>query len=203
MKAILHLNDLSDDVILSGDIAIDTETMGLNLNRDRLCVVQLCDAKGNVHIIKYDGNQYSSPNLTKFLENEKVTKIFHFGRFDIAVLKKYLDIDMTNIYCTKIASRIARTYTDSHGLKELCRELLGVQISKAQQSSDWGNNSLSKDQIEYAKGDVIYLHRIREILNNMLIREDRDSLAEQCFEFLPSRVLLDLSGWETLDIFAH
>jgi ribonuclease D len=203
MSAIIHHNDLADNTQLIGDIAIDTETLGLNLHRDRLCLVQIADSKGNVHIIKYDGKNYNSPNLVKYLVDPNVVKLFHFARFDLASMSKYLGAMSNNIYCTKIASRIARTYTDSHGLKELCRELLGIQISKGQQSSDWGNDILSKEQIDYATHDVIHLHRLRGILNTMLEREGRKILADECFKFLPGRVALDLSGWESLDIFAH
>jgi ribonuclease D len=177
--------------------------MGLKVLRDRLCVLQLSNGNGDAHLVNFNDSNYHAPNLKKLLEDEARCKIFHFARFDIATIKYYLKIEFKNIYCTKIASKLSRTYTDSHGLKDLCRELLGVQISKQQQSSDWGNQNLSKEQLEYAASDVLYLHELREKLNIVLKREKRISLAENCFKFLPSRVELDLAGWEELDIFAH
>lgn len=177
--------------------------MGLTYNRDRLCVLQLSNGDGNAHLIKFVNNKYDCPNLKALIIDEKKCKIFHYARFDIAIINKYLKITFNNIYCTKIASKIARTYTDSHGLKELCRELLNISISKQQQSSDWGADLLSNDQREYAAKDVLYLHQLRNKLNKMLTREDRMKFVNACFEFLPHRVALDLAGWDELDIFAH
>ena len=198
-----YLNDLPDDLHLEGDIAIDCETMGLNLKRDRLCWVQLADEKGEVYLIQITKGIKAAPNLAKLLENELNQKIFHFARFDVAALKQYLNIEIKNIFCTKIASKLVRTYTDSHGLKDLCRELLGVQLSKQQQSSDWGAESITKDQQQYCANDVLYLHKLREKLTVMLKRENRLEIATQCFNFIPARTWLDLVGWETTDIFAH
>ena len=177
--------------------------MGLINPRDRLCLVQLSDGKGDVHLVQFERGCYEAPNLKKLLSDTTRTKLFHFARFDVAIIRHYLQIELSPIYCTKIASRLARTYTDSHGLKELCRELLGIQISKQQQSSDWGSGHLSQEQQDYAASDVLHLHKLRDILNGMLVREGRFHLAEQCFQFLPHRVALDLAGWPELDIFAH
>lgn len=203
MSVYLHQNDLADDLIISGDIAIDTETMGLNNARDRLCVLQLSNGDGSAHLVQFQPDNFAAPNLKKLLSNKESTKILHFARFDIAVIKKYLGIELENIFCTKIASRLARTYTDAHGLKELCKELLDIQLSKQQQSSDWGAKELSKEQLKYAASDVIYLHRIRAKLMNMLEREGRTEIANQCFLFLNHRTNLDLLGWQDIDIFAH
>lgn len=197
-----HTNDIPSGTVIKGDIAIDTETMGLNLIRDRLCVLQLCDEEGNVHVIHFQEG-YNAPNLKQLLSDTNRQKIFHFARFDVAAIKHYLGISIENIFCTKIASKLVRTYTDSHGLKELCRELLGVQISKQQQSSDWGAVSLSEDQLHYAAGDVLYLHQLRDILTSMLLRELRLKIAEKAFAFLLARAELDLMGWNEIDIFAH
>ena len=177
--------------------------MGLNLHRDRLCVVQFSNGDGRAFLVKFDGGDYSAPNLKKLLSNEDVTKIFHFARFDLAALKKYLNLDLKNVFCTKVASKLVRTYTEYHGLKELCRELLNIQISKQQQSTYWGNESLTREQMDYAAGDVLYLHEIREILITMLKREGRFEIANKLFEFLPTRAILDLEGWNDIDIFAH
>ena len=196
-------NDLPDNLLITGDIAIDTETIGLNIQRDRLCLVQLTNGDGNVYLVQFSQNNYNAPNLKKLLLQPDSTKIFHYARFDLASIKYWLGVDVRNIFCTKIASKIARTYTDYHGLKDLCRELLGVQISKQQQSSYWGAQVLSKDQEEYAANDVIYLHRLRQVLITMLESEQRLTLAQQSFEFLPTRVALDLQGWLDMDIFAH
>lgn len=196
--------DLPDDLNLAnGAIAVDTETMGLDLNRDRLCVVQLSVGDGNAHLVRFEVGQYDCPNLKKLLSDPQRLKIYHYARFDVASIYKYLGIWATPIYCTKIASRLVRTYTDRHGLKDLCRELLGVQISKQQQSSYWGGVALSTDQAEYAAGDVLYLHGLKEKLNDMLKRENRTHLAQSCFDFMATRVELDLSGWPDIDIFAH
>lgn len=200
----VYEGDLPDNLNLpAGAIAVDTETMGLDLNRDRLCVVQLSVGDGNAHLVRFEPGQYDCPNLKKLLSDPKRLKIYHYARFDVASIYKYLNIWATPIYCTKIASRLARTYTDRHGLKDLCRELLSVQISKQQQSSYWGAPSLSEDQAEYAAGDVLYLHGLKEKLDAMLKRENRIHIAQNCFDFMPTRVELDLLGWLDTDIFAH
>lgn len=198
-----YLNDLPDDLSIEGDIAIDCETMGLNLKRDRLCWVQIADGSGNIYLIQIEKGVKSAPNLAKILESKATQKIFHFARFDVAMLKQNLNIEVKNIFCTKIASKLIRTYTDSHGLKDLCKELLGVQLSKQQQSSDWGAKDINKDQQQYCANDVIYLHKLREKLVTMLEREGRLEMAQACFNFIPVRTMLDLAGWETIDIFAH
>jgi ribonuclease D len=203
MSIAYHQYDLPDNIKLSGDIAVDTEAMGLNNLRDRLCVVQIADANGQVHIVHFPSANYDCPNLKKTLAQTGVTKIFHFGRFDIAIMQYYLDISIDNIYCTKIASKLCRTYTNAHGLKDLCLELLGVKITKQQQTSDWGAKELTQDQLEYAANDVIYLHEIREHLDEKLKREGRFKIAKHCFNFLPYRAKLDLLGWQDSDIFAH
>ena len=203
MAIFLHHGDLPEDIDLGSSIAIDSETMGLDPNRDRLCLVQLSSGDGDAHLVKFDGSDYSAPNLVRLLEDPKKVKIFHFGRFDIAVLKKYLGAVCTPVYCTKIASRLVRTYTDRHGLKNLCQEILGIDISKQQQSSDWGAKELSEAQLEYAASDVLHLHRLVEELDAMLAREGRTELAAQCFKFLPVRAELDLAGWNDTDIFSH
>lgn len=194
---------MPNNLNLKGDLAIDTEATGLNFNRDRLCVLQISNGDGNAHLVRFDPGNYDAPNLKKILSNKEVCKIFHYARFDLGMIQKFLGVKIENIYCTKIASKIARTYTDTHGLKDLCRELLGVSISKQQQSSYWGAADLSKDQIDYAAGDVLYLHDIREKLNKMLKRESRIELAFECFKFLPMRVELDLLGWDEVDIFSY
>ena len=199
----LHHGDLPDGLDLGNSIAIDTETMGLNPLRDRLCLIQLSAGDGDCHIVKFDGDDYDAPNLVAMLEDPDVLKLFHFARFDVGVLLGYLGVVTAPIYCTKIASRLARTFTRYHGLKNLCRDLIGVEISKQQQSSDWGAPELSEAQLDYAASDVLYLHQLREKLNEMLEREGRDHLAGSCFEFLPARAMLDLSGWADDDIFAH
>ncbi len=203
MTNILYVNDISADLKLGNSIAIDTETMGLKTKRDRLCLVQISSGDGNAHIIKFDGKNYDAPNLKKLLADEKVLKIFHFARFDIAALNHYLNLDLRNIYCTKIASKLVRTYTDSHGLKSICEELLSVEISKKQQSSDWGNSEISNAQIKYAAQDVLYLHQLKEKLDEMLERENRKEIYDECIKFLPTRAKLDLEGFDNLDIFAH
>lgn len=177
--------------------------MGLKISRDRLCMAQLCDEIGNVYLVQFTDKNYNAPVLSKLISDVNRVKIFHFARFDVAILEHYLKVKMSNIFCTKISSKLVRTYTDSHGLKELCRELLGVQLSKHQQSSDWGSTNLSNDQQEYAARDVIYLHQIRKILTEMLIREKRLEIAQKLFDFLPTRASLDILGWEDIDIFAH
>lgn len=194
---------MPDTIKLHGDIAIDTEAMGLHNIRDRLCVVQLTDGKDDIHVVHFPTPQYECPNLKALLLDKQKQKIMHFARFDIAILQHYLQIDISNIFCTKIASRLTRTYTEYHGLKDICSELLGVKISKQQQSSDWGGECLTPEQIEYAAADVAHLHRLRDKLTIMLKREDRLNLAKSCFDFLPTRAKLDIAGWEYLDIFAH
>lgn len=198
-----YKNDLPESLVIDGDIAIDTEATGLNMNRDRLCVLQLSNGDGNAHLVVFDKDNYQAPNLKKLLSDRSSVKLFHYARFDVAIINKFLGIALDNIYCTKVASRIARTYTDSHGLKELCRELLDINLSKQQQSSYWGAEELSKEQINYAANDVLYLHRLREHLNQMLRREGRLELAHECFRFLPLRTKLDLLGWDEVDIFAY
>ncbi|KZB52432.1 ribonuclease D [Thalassospira xiamenensis] len=203
MTNFLHHGDLPDGLDLGKVVAIDSETMGLNPHRDRLCVVQLSAGDGDVHLVKFDGENYEAPNLKKLLADPSVLKLFHFGRFDIAVMDKYLGVRCAPVYCTKIASKLVRTYTDRHGLKDLVRELVGVNLDKQQQSSDWGSADLSDEQITYAASDVLYLHKAKEELDRRLAREGRTELAQACFEFLPTRAMLDLSGWEETDIFAH
>lgn len=203
MSYTLYKNDLPAGFELSGDLAIDTETMGLNPLRDRLCLIQISNGDGKAHLVAFDGKDYSAPNLKKLMANPNSTKIFHFARFDVAVMKHYLNIDIAPIYCTKIASKLVRTYTDRHGLKDICRELLSVELSKQQQSSDWGNAELTPEQCHYAASDVFYLHRLREKLDAMLQRTGRANIAKECFDFLPTRAALDLSGWAETDIFAH
>ena len=203
MTNFTHSEDVPEDLDLGQIVAIDCETMGLNPSRDRLCVVQLSSGDGNTHIIQIEKGQTKAPNLVKLLSNDKILKLFHFGRFDIAILFSTFGVITSPVYCTKIASKIARTYTDRHGLKNLLSEILDVDISKQQQSSDWGAKHLSKAQIEYAATDVLYLHALREKLNEMLTRENRSELANECFKFLPSRAVLDIKGWNDIDIFEH
>ena len=199
----VYKGDLPDDLDLGQIVAIDCETMGLNPKRDRLCVGQLSSGDGNAHLVQLVKGQTSGPNLCRILEDPNVLKLFHFGRFDIAAMFEAFGALTAPVYCTKIASRLIRTYTDRHGLKNLLQELLLVDISKQQQSSDWGAKNLSKAQVEYAASDVLYLHQLRNALNKMLIREDRMEIAQSCFDFLPTRAQLDLAGWPDTDIFAH
>ena len=199
----VYKGDLPDDLDLGQIVAIDCETMGLSPKRDRLCVVQLSSGDGNAHLVQLVKGQTSGPNLCRILEDPNVLKLFHFGRFDIAAMFEAFGALTAPVYCTKIASRLIRTYTDRHGLKNLLQELLLVDISKQQQSSDWGAKNLSKAQVEYAASDVLYLHQLRNALNKMLIREDRMEIAQSCFDFLPTRAQLDLAGWPDTDIFAH
>ena len=199
----VYKGDLPDDLDLGPIVAIDCETMGLNPKRDRLCVVQLSTGDGNAHLIQIAKGQTSAPNLCRMLEDPHVLKLFHFGRFDIGAMFEAFGALTAPVYCTKIASRLIRTYTDRHGLKNLLQELLSVDISKQQQSSDWGAKNLSKAQVEYAASDVLYLHQLRDSLNKMLIRESRMDIAQSCFDFLPTRAQLDLAGWPDTDIFAH
>ncbi|MBR9781809.1 MAG: ribonuclease D [Rhodospirillales bacterium] len=203
MTNFLHHGDLPDRLDLGKTVAIDSETMGLNPHRDRLCVVQLSAGDGDAHLVKFDGENYEAPNLKKLLADQSVLKLFHFGRFDIAVMDKYLGVRCAPVYCTKIASKLVRTYTDRHGLKDLVRELVGINLDKQQQSSDWGSSDLSDEQIAYAASDVLYLHKAKEELDRRLAREGRTELAQACFDFLPTRATLDLAGWEETDIFAH
>lgn len=199
----LYRNDLPDGLDLGPVVAIDCETMGLNPHRDRLCVVQMSGGDGNAHIVQIEKGQTSAPNLCAMLADPKVLKLFHFGRFDIAALYHAFGVLAAPVYCTKIASRLVRTYTDRHGLKNLTQELLGIDISKQQQMSDWGAETLSQAQLDYAASDVLYLHRLREELDRRLAREGRAELAQACFGFLPTRARLDLEGWPDTDIFAH
>ncbi|MDX9997871.1 MAG: ribonuclease D [Phenylobacterium sp.] len=204
MANFLHDGDLPDGVLAGATaVAVDSETMGLRLGRDPLCVVQLSAGDGDAHIVKLRRPDYDAPNLKRLLTDPGVLKIFHFGRFDIAMFHLHLKVVTAPVYCTKIASKLARTYTDRHGLKDVVRELVGVDLSKAQQSSDWGAAELSADQLAYAACDVLHLHAVRERLDEMLVREGRDALARAAFEFLPHRALLDVAGWEDVDIFAH
>jgi ribonuclease D len=204
MTITLHLNDLPQDLSFGGAVAIDTETLGLNPHRDRLCVVQLSAGDGNAHIVQFEQGRYDAPNLKALLANPAVLKIFHFGRFDIAVLSHYLGVSARPVYCTKIAAKLVRTFTDRHGLKDLCRELLGVEISKQQQTSDWGQAVLTPEQLTYAASDVLHLHALRAKLDALLEREGRTELAQACFGFLPYRAELDLKGWyEASDVFNH
>ena len=201
-NVVLHRGDLPEGRLRASAVAIDTETLGLNPYRDRLCLVQLSSGDGRADLVQLAGN-YQAPELKRLLADESVLKIFHFARFDMAVLKHYFGVMPKPVYCTKVASKLARTFTDRHGLKDLCRELLGVELSKQQQSSDWGADHLTQDQLNYAASDVLHLHALREKLDAMLKREGREGLAEACFAFLPTRVELDLRGWSDLDPFAH
>ncbi|RUP08669.1 ribonuclease H-like domain-containing protein [Hyphomicrobium sp.] len=202
-KIKLHKGDLPAGLTFPNGVAIDTETLGLNPHRDRLCLVQLSGGDGTAHLVKFDGKNYDAPRLKALLTDPKVLKIFHFARFDIAVLEQYLGVATTPIYCTKIASKLSRTYTDRHGLKDLVGELLGIELSKQQQSSDWGASELSDSQKAYAANDVLHLHEVKKKLDMMLAREGRQDLAEKAFGFLPTRARLDLAGFEEDDIFAH
>lgn len=199
----LHRGDLPDLSRYKGAVAIDTETMGLDPRRDRLCVVQLSPGDGSADVVQIPADLKSAPNLEKLLADPAVTKIFHYARFDMAVLKHRFGVVTGPIYCTKIASRLCRTYTDRHGLKDLVKELLNVDLSKQQQSSDWGADTISSAQLEYAASDVLYLHDLKRHLDRMLKREDRTELAQSCFDFLKTRIALDLLGWDETDIFAH
>jgi ribonuclease D len=204
MTVHLHEEDLPLGVLAAGPVAVDTETMGLHPGRDRLCVVQISDGHGDEHLVRFAaGSDYAAPNLKAVLADPARLKLYHFARFDLASIEAYLHVVAAPVYCTKIASRLIRTYTDRHGLKELVRELLGLELSKAQQSSDWGSPTLTDAQKEYAASDVRYLHRMREELDRRLAREGRTELAQACFDFLPHRAKLDLAGWPEIDIFAH
>jgi ribonuclease D len=199
----LHQGDLPAGLDLGPAVAIDTETMGLNPHRDRLCLVQLSAGDGHGHLVQIPAGDADAPRLRALLDDRQVLKLFHFGRFDIAVLRHRLGVLARPVYCTKIASKLARTFTDKHGLKDLCRELLGIELSKQQQSSDWGAATLTEEQLKYAASDVLHLHALRRRLDDMLAREGRVAMAQACFEFLPTRALLDLAGWQDQDIFEH
>ena len=200
----LHINDLPPGLAFGDSVAIDSEAMGLQPHRDRLCLVQMSRGDGDCHMVHFPPpGDYSAPNLKAILGDPSLLKMFHFARFDVAILEHYLGVTCKPVYCTKIASKLARTYTDRHGLKDLCRELLGIDISKQQQSSDWGAAELTPEQQAYAAADVLHLHEIKTILNAMLAREGRTKLAQACFDFLPHRARLDLVGWDEVDIFHH
>lgn len=200
----LYQGDLPADVQFDGSVAIDTETMGLNHNRDRLCLVQLSGGDGVAHLVQLNtSKEYNAPNLCKILSDPKIIKIFHFARFDVAALKHSLGVVTAPVYCTKIASKLTRTYTERHSLKDLCRDLLSIDISKEQQTSDWGNPTLKPEQMEYAAGDVLYLHQLKVKLDALLLREGRTELANECFQFLPTCTSLDLLGYEDFYVFQH
>jgi ribonuclease D len=203
MTVTLHEGDLPDGLSFGDCVAVDTETMGLMPGRDRLCLVQLSAGDGDAHIVRFRPGAYDAPRLKAMLADQGVTKLFHFGRFDIAVISRYLGVECRPVYCTKIASRLTRTFTDRHGLKDLCRDVLGVALNKEQQSSDWGAAELSEAQLAYAASDVLYLHELKRALDALLAREGRTGLAAACFDFLPQRAALDLAGWPDIDIFAH
>jgi len=199
----LYQKDLPDDLNLGSVVAIDCETMGLNPHRDRLCLIQLSGGDGNCHLVQVSPGQTTAPNLCKVLADKSVLKLFHYGRFDIAAMANAFGTVAAPVYCTKIASKLVRTYTDRHGLRNLLQEMLGVDISKFQQQSDWGANDLTKAQLDYAASDVLYLHQLRDALNVRLKREGRIEMARACFDFLPMRAQLDLAGWPEQDIFSH
>jgi len=206
MTVYLHKNDLPKNILesfLKKEIAIDTETLGLNNLRDRLCLIQLSEGNDDAHLVQFDKNNYSSPNLKKLLKNKDTVKIMHFARFDIGILEKTFKTKVKNVYCTKIASKIARTYSSAHGLKTLIKEFLNIDISKKEQSSYWGNEKITKEQLNYAAADVLYLHEIKNNLEKILKRENREKLAKNCMKFLNTRVRLDLEGWLDVDIFSH
>ena len=203
MTVFLHEGDLPEGVLAPGPVAVDSETMGLHPHRDRLCLLQIADGRGDEHLVRFSGGDYSAPRLKAVLVDPARLKLYHYARFDVAVIQQYLGVEAGPVFCTKIASKLVRTYTDRHGLKDLLRELLGVEISKQQQSSDWGAAELSDAQKEYAASDVRYLHRAHAILVERLARENRTELAEACFRFLPARAALDLAGWAEADIFSH
>ena len=204
MSIYFHEEDLPADGIFEGPVAVDTEAMGLHPSRDRLCLVQLSDGRGDEHLVRFaKGSSYSAPNLKALLADPARLKLYHFARFDIAMMQAYLGFMAAPLYCTRTASRLVRTYTDRHGLKDLVRDLLGTEISKQQQTSDWGAPELNDAQREYAASDVRYLHALKEKLDERLVREGRVELAQACFDFLPHRALLDLAGWPEQDIFAH
>jgi ribonuclease D len=202
MTFTLHQGDLPDNLDLGKSVAVDSETMGLDPRRDRLCLVQLSSGDGTAHLVRLD-RSFEAPNLVRLLADPSVLKLFHYGRFDIAMFQRFLGVTTQPVFCTKIASKLTRTYTDRHGLRDLCRELLGVDISKQQQSSDWGAETLTEEQLAYAASDVLHLHKLKDVLDPLLQREGRRDIAQACFEFLPTRAKLDLLGWEETEIFAH
>jgi len=199
----LHKGDLPDKVSFKDSVAVDTETLGLKASRDKLCLLQLSAGDDIAHIVQFDRKTYDAPNLKKLLLDKSVLKIFHYARFDVAMIKNYLQIECAPLWCTKIASKLTRTYTDKHGLKELCRELVGIEISKQQQTTDWGAEELSQAQLTYAATDVLHLHKIKAQLETMLERENRADMAKACFDFITLRAAMDLAGWEEVDIFSH
>jgi ribonuclease D len=203
MAVKLYKGDLPNGLDLGSSVAVDTETLGLVPRRDKLCLVQLSSGDGNAHLVQLDRTSYDAPNLKALFVNPAITKIFHYARFDVAVIKQYLGVDTAPLYCTKIASKLTRTYTDRHGLKDLIKELLGIELNKTQQSSDWGAHMLSDAQKQYAAQDVIYLHELKSRLDQMLAREGREEIARACFNFIPTRAALDLGGWTEDDVFAH
>lgn len=203
MAVTLHRGDLPEGLTFGTSVAVDTETMGLHPERDQLCVVQLSAGDGNAHIVQLDRGTYNAPRLRALMGDPQVLKIFHFARFDVAMIQRYLGVVTAPVYCTKVASKLVRTYTDRHGLKDLARELVNVDMSKQQQSSDWGATNLTEAQLAYAASDVTHLHDIKSVLDGMLVREGRMELAKACFAFLPVRAALDLAGWPEEDIFAH
>ena len=203
MAVKLYKGDLPSGLDLGSSVAVDTETLGLVPRRDKLCLVQLSSGDGNAHLVQLDRTTYDAPNLKALFADPAVTKIFHYARFDVAVIKHYLGVDTAPLYCTKIASKLTRTYTDRHGLKDLIKELLGIELNKQQQSSDWGAHMLSDAQKQYAAQDVIYLHELKSRLDQMLAREGREEIARACFAFIPARAALDLAGWTEDDVFAH
>jgi ribonuclease D len=203
MAITLHRGDLPAGLVFGDIVAIDTETMGLDPRRDRLCLVQLSRGDGDAHLVHFSDGDFAAPNLRRMLGDPTILKLFHFGRFDIAMLYKHLGVLAGPVWCTKIASKLTRTYTDRHGLRDLCRDLLGVELSKQQQSSDWGAPVLTEDQLAYAASDVLHLHRLKEIFEGLIDREGRREVASACFAFLPTRARLDLLGWEAEEIFAH
>jgi len=198
-----HKDDLAEGVKFQNSVAVDSETLGLRPERDPLCLVQLSSGDGTAHLVQLNRENYNAPNLKRVLSDKKCQKIFHFARFDVAVLKKYLNIDCEPVYCTKIVSKLVRTYTDKHGLKDLCKELINIDLSKQQQSSNWGARELTEDQKLYAASDVLYLHQLKDILDQELLKLDRKDIADQCFSFIKTRVDLDLKGWPDIDIFSH
>ncbi len=203
MAVTLHEGDLPNGLDLGSVVAVDTETMGLKPRRDRLCLAQLSAGDGDAHLVRFGPGAYDAPNLKAMLSDDGITKLFHFARFDVAMIERYLGVVSQPLYCTKIASKLARTFTDRHGLRDLCRDLLGIDLVKEQQMSDWGAGELNERQLAYAASDVLHLHDIRALLDGMLVREGRAEFAEACFRFVPMRARLDLGGWDDMDIFAH
>ena len=203
MTITMHKGDLPKNLDFGESVAVDTETLGLVPERDPLCLIQLSSGDGTAHLLQFDRRKYDAPNLKKILSNPNCEKIFHFARFDVAVIKHYLGIDCSPIYCTKIASKLARTYTDKHGLKDICKELLDIELSKNEQTSDWSLEELSDEQKNYAASDVLYLHKLKSILEIKLEKVNRKELAQNCFDFISTRAYLDLNGWSEIDIFRH